>query len=447
MRKFIVFLATFWVIIYSNARMLDFVPTYNVVHIFPIPQPVRTLELLLMILLYAMSLTTKMTGRMLAINICLLIFLGISLASLLFGQNLGLSGIQDIYIRLVPYLFFVIVAQASRSSRAELMFFVKFFTIVLFLNILIAVFYQIPFYGYYEDNINGFLEDAHLFANYLAIFSVVCFYDFTKTKRPLSLFLSILLMVISIYPRNEKVLFLNILIILFLLVRSLIRMAGKRYRIYMVGALASLVVAGIIYLQQVSSEKEALRRANIALNTIGVENIGPVIAWPMAFNEIKTSPLTLFYGLGAGQYGWIAASRSVAEGKGSVHSKLFEFEFAPDNTQNAGFLFRTNTWSSLLAEYGIAGTIAFLIPLILILKSVVSFKTNDRLEKNLKIAIYTSLLIVVFQGFFTPYSNWSAFALMLPTMYIAAYFQQRPAAKEIDDGEKVPLNELPPGRI
>lgn len=436
MRKVILFLTTFWVVIYSNARMLDVLPTYKIVHLFPIPQVTRLLELLIITFLYLLSLTTKMTKRILLINLCILAYLCIAVSTLVLDRNLTLDGIQDIYIRVAPFFFFAVIAQAQKATSSERSFFIRFFLIVLGLNILIAISYQIPFYGYYEDNMNGFFEDAHMFGSYLAVFSIVFFYDYINNKRLISLLLSLGLVFISFFPRNEKVIFLNFFIIVSIYIYNLIRRSkGGVKKMAVMTILGAIMLSGFIYIQKIKDEEEALRRANIAITVIGIENIGPVVAWPMAFNEIKKSVFDLFFGVGAGQYGWIAASRNVAEGKGSVHSNLFEFEFGLDNVNNSGFLFRTNTWSSLLAEYGILGFLTFVIPLILIVKGVKIYRTTDRTEKNLKMAFYSLLIIVAFQGFFTPYSNWSASALMFPMMYIAAYFHSKPQNRITSESE------------
>ncbi|MGN6292814.1 MAG: hypothetical protein ACTHMV_08735 [Chitinophagaceae bacterium] len=425
MRKVVLFLATWWVLIYSNARMADVLPTYKVVHLFPIPQPVRILELLIIVFLYVLALATKMTKRILILNLCILCYLIIAIAALVLGGNVSLDAIQDVYIRVAPFLFFVVVLQGSQVMRSELNFFTKFFTIAISLSAVIALLYQIPFYGYYEDNINGFFEDAHMFGDFLAVFSIVFFYDYIKTKKYSSLFWSFGFLLISTFPKNEKVIAINIFIIGVLFVYDLIRRArGALTKMSVVTALFILFFSGVAYIMSIKDTNENLRRANIAINTIGVENIGPTLAWPIAFNEIKKSGFDFFFGVGAGQYGWIAASRSVAAGNASVHSKLFEFEFNLDNENNSGFLFRTNTWSSLLAEYGIIGFVLFLVSLVLIVKGVKSYKTTDRLERNLKAAFYSLLALVVLQGFFTPYSNWSSSALTFPMMYLAAHFHQ-----------------------
>ena len=170
------------------------------------------------------------------------------------------------------------------------------------------------------------------------------------------------------------------------------------------------------FLQEDSGE-----RLEIALN-YGLPNLGPVVAWPIAFNEIINSPVASLIGVGSGQYGWIAAGREVTEGRGSVHSNQFDIEFSIENTNNAGFLFRTNTWSSLLAEYGIVGFLIFLFLIMLIVKGVKRAIPQNRVEANLRIAFFAIIGLVLFQGLFTPYSNWSESVLMFPAMFIASYF-------------------------
>jgi hypothetical protein len=406
--------------------MSDALPTYKWLHLFPIPQPVRIVELLLITFLYVFALTTKMKKKILLLNLCILVYLAISLLSAVINSSLNLSAIQEIYIRLVPFLFFVVVVQAKPITRSELLFVVKFFSVFLLINILVAICYQIPFYGYYEDNINGLFEDAHMFGNALAVFSLVLFYDFIKHRGRTSFILSIGLLIFSSFPSNEKVVFLNAAFVLIAFIYYLIKQANTFIKRITVISFLILVAAGTsLYIQKKKGD-ELWTRASILFNTFGIQNVGPVMAWPIAFNEIKGSASNFFCGVGPGQYGWIAASRDVEQGKGSVHSRQFEFEFSNDNVNNSGFLFRTNTWSSLLAEYGLIGFVVFITALLLIIKGVKDYKAKDRFEVNVRMAFYVVVMLVIYQGFFTPYSNWSMSALMFPAMFFAAYLHNRP---------------------
>ena len=435
MRKVLLFLVTFWVIIYSNSRMLEGVGTYGIVHLFPIPRELRIIELGFLLFLFVLAFTTKMPKRVFLISICAVLYLLLSLFNLAIRGNLNFVGVQDIYIRVVPFLLFTILAQGRVADRKELVHFVRFFSIVIIVNILVFLFLQLPT-GDHEDHFAGLFEDSHLFCNVLLVFSATLFYDFLKTKKKSNLVFSIGLLFISLFPSNEKVIALTVLLLALLYLRHLLR---KQKIIGKVSIILSILVLTFVAFKYVQKKDggELWVRAQMMYDMFGIENIGPVIAWPMAFHEIQESTFSLFFGLGAGEYGWIAASRNVMEGKGSVHSKLFEFEFSNENLNNAGYLFRTNTWSSLLAEYGLFGFLIFVWVLFSIIRGVRQFVTHDRLENNLKFAFYFILIIVIYQGFFTPYSNWSVSALMFPAMYLAAYFHKaRPNLKIQEIKEK-----------
>jgi hypothetical protein len=421
MRKVLLFLVTFWVVIYSNSRMLEGVGTYNIVHLFPIPRTARIIELIILFFLFLFSFSVTMSKRVFIVSVCTLAYTLLALFNLLLKANLTLDGIQDIYIRVAPFLLFTVLAQGNTASRNELLYFVKFFCIVLVINIMIFFFLQLP-KGNHEDHYAGFFEDAHLFCNVLVVFSVVLFYDYLKNRGKLSLILSIGLLAISFFPSNEKVIALTLVAIGFIFFRHILFKNNAIGKLVILAIVLLSCIGGFKYVQK--SEGNLWVRAQILYKNFGIENVGPVMAWPMAYHEIQESATSFLFGLGAGEYGWIAAGRKVMEGKGSAHAKLFEFEFSNENVNNAGYLFRTNTWSSLLAEYGLFGFLVFIWILLSIIKGVRQYVTYDRLERNLRFAFYFILIIVIYQGFFTPYSNWSVSVLMFPAMYLAAFFHR-----------------------
>ena len=421
MRKVILFITTFWIIMYSNARMSDFVPSYKFVHLFPIPAFVRGVELALLVFLYLLSLTTKMNKRILLFNVSILAFIGLSILNLVWHGNLRGASIQDLYIRLAPLLFFAILVPASRADKKELRFFVQFFIGTLLLNILVSVFYQIPLHGDHEDHIPGIMEDAHAYCNYLLVFFIVLLYDYLRTKKLSSLALSLFFLVLTVFPRNEKAIGFTILVAGILVLQHILKKTkGLFLKLAIVGTL--LLATGIGTVTLVKNRPDIWARADLAINYIGLENVGPIQAWPMAVNEIQSGPMPMLIGLGAGEYGWIAAGRDVSEGNGRKHSRQFDFEFTFGSVDNAGFMFRTNTWSSLLAEFGMLGTLLFLVPVWIMTKKVWKHQPENRLEANMRMAFLIILLLVVFQGFFTPYSNWSSPTLVFPMAYLAAYF-------------------------
>lgn len=401
---------------------------YNIVHIFPIPRAIRILELAILLFLFVFSFTTKMSKRILLISCGTFFYIFLSIFNLVLRGNLNLDGVQDIYIRAAPYLLFTIVVQGALASREELIYIIKFFSVVLLLNILAFLFLQLP-KGFHEDHYAGLFEDAHLFCNVLLIFSTTLFFDYLKYRRIRILLLSFVLLFLSFFPSNEKVIALTLLLLLLLYLGNLL---GRQRIIGKAAIIFSILIAGIGAFKYIQNKDggDLWVRAKAMYDMFGIENVGPVIAWPMALREIQGSSHSLLFGLGAGEYGWIAASRNVMEGKGSVHSKLFELEFSLDNVNNAGYLFRTNTWSSLLAEFGVIGFAIFIWVLFLIVWDVWKFDTQDRLERNLRFAFFFILIIVIYQGFFTPFSNWSVPVLMFPAMYLAAYFHKKQMVNE-----------------
>ncbi len=408
---------------YSNSRMLEGVMNYQIVHLFPIPRVVRIVELVFLSFLFFLAFTTRMCKRVLLISVGTVMYILLAICNLFFSGNLSIDGVQDIYIRAAPFLLFTIIVQGQVANRNEIIFIVKFFSIVLLLNILVFLFLQLP-KGFHEDHYAGLFEDAHLFCNVLLIFSATLFYDYLKSRKKIFLALSFTLLFVSFFPSNEKVIALTLLFFLLLYMKNLLARQNILGKIGIILCIFLISFGAFKYIEN-KDGGELWVRAQAMYDMFGIENIGPVIAWPMAFHEIQESSYSFLFGLGAGEYGWIAASRNVMEGKGSVHSKLFELEFSLDNINNAGYLFRTNTWSSLLAEYGILGFLVFIGVFFLIIQGVWQFETQDRLERNLQFAFYFILIIVIYQGFFTPYSNWSVSVLMFPAMYLAAFFVKR----------------------
>jgi hypothetical protein len=319
----------------------------------------------------------------------------------------------------VPFLLFISSAIVGVKEQ-HLEQGSKVFLTFIGASVFIAFALQLPYTFYFEDFISGFFANAHNFATWLSIISIVFFYDYVTTRKFTSLVASVVSIAFSVLPSNEKVFFFTLIILACMFMKNVVGNWTKLKRNAFYTCLVLIFLAGIFKVRQFL-EGDSGGRLLIAINH-GLPNLGPVAAWPIAFQEITASPLRLAGGVGAGQYGWIAAGRDVAEGKGSIHSNQFDIEFSTENLNNSGFLFRTNTWSSLLAEFGWLGFIMFSVLLWLIVNGVRQAVPQSRLEANLRIAFFAIVGLVIFQGFFTPYSNWSESVLMFPAMFIASYF-------------------------
>ena len=400
--------------------MAEYLPTYNYANIFSFPREVRIIELLILIVLYLKLLGKSVSKEISKINIYLIVFTIISLLSLFFNGTFSLSGVQEIYIRIVPFIFFVIAVKIGVSER-DLKRAISIFSFVLILSTVFAIFYQIPFFGFHEDSITGFFSDAHVFGTILGIISIVCFIDYINYGYRFSAIFSFTILLFTSYPKNEKIVALNVLAIITLLLFHILSQLSSLKKYLVISTLFISLLFFYPYAENYLLGPDSNSRY-ISLVEFGIESFGPIIAWPMAWDAISESIKSSLFGVGAGEYGWITAGRNVAMGAGSKHSKVFDLEFAPDNINNSGFLFRTNTWSSLLAEFGLIGFINFIIIQNLIVIGVSKYKTQSRFEKNIKATFYIILMLIIFQGFFTPYTNWSESVLMFPMMYIAAYF-------------------------
>lgn len=396
--------------------MLDYVPTYDVAHIFPFPREIRFLEVVLLAFCYLQLLSIRST-TINDVTRSVLVFVLVSVGGII-GVGIERTTIQEVYIRLAPFLVYICAAKLGVEEE-DLKKVLKRFSWVLGISIGMAVAYQIPYYGYYEDNVHGFFSDAHVFANFLSVFSIVLIWYYSKNRTLSALLLSILLLALSVYPKNEKVLVLTIMICATII---LFTFHGKLTWAKGIAVGTTILALGLFSLKSLETylmDESGLRISQVL--DLGLE-VGPISAWPIAWNETTTSMKNFLFGLGPGQYGWIAAGSAVASGAGSPIAQQFDLEFSNDSPINAGFLFRTNTWSSLLAEFGVVGFISFWVSLLLISWKVFRSHPINGFQRSMKSAYFAISTIVIFQGFFTPYSNWSESVLTFPMMYIAAFF-------------------------
>jgi hypothetical protein len=88
-------------------------------------------------------------------------------------------------------------------------------------------------------------------------------------------------------------------------------------------------------------------------------------------------------------------------------------------------MMRTNTWSNLLAEFGLLGFILFFALLCQIVSAVKIARVNTRFDATIKVFFYLLLVAALYQGLFTPYTNWEQTIIVYPMMAIAAYFSNR----------------------
>jgi hypothetical protein len=392
--RLLFFVTTWWVVLYSNSRMDPELPNYAVSCLFRVPRAVRVLE----------------------VAIILVVFAG----------ALGADNFQDLYLRVLPFVGYVIFG-AHGVDRDDVRAMLRFYVIATLVSVAMALGYQIPFHGDNEDFITGFYSDAHLFGALVAIVSVGFLSEFVETRRLRFLGAAGALFLFSFFPKNEKVVLFNGAWFGLIFVTEWLIKQRAAVKIAFVVAFAAMVALGYQQIDQFFVEKSGLRFE--AFLNYGASNAGPIRAWPIALEQLAGSTVRWLFGLGAGEFGWIASFRAVSGGGGSQAAQIFSFEFSFDNPNSSGFLFRTNTWSSLLAEFGVLGFVVFLAALAVIASHMLRARCVDRFERTLVRVFFFTLGCIVFQGLFTPFTNWGEATLMLPMMYIAAFFASRDGAK------------------
>jgi hypothetical protein len=297
----------------------------------------------------------------------------------------------------------------------------RFFAAITAASIGVSAIFQIPAYNWSEDNIHGLFSDAHILGAFVAIIAVGFLSDFIENKRNRSLIIACLLLAYSLYPRNGKVVLLSGLWFALVFIRHYVLPKGRVIRLLFLALLVATAVGGITHLA--AQEDSPLRL--FQLSEFEIADLGPIAAWPIAVGFLLSSPLIALCGMGAGEYGWLSAFRAVSAGGGSEAAQTFSFEFSLENTRAAGFLFRTNTWSSLLVEFGLIGFTVMITAIGYIAYKVLQSRAKDSFERTALRVFTFTFVVVVFQGFFTPFSNWSESILMFPLMYLAAYFVGR----------------------
>jgi hypothetical protein len=420
MKKSLFLLCTIWVVLFNNSRISPDSPTYDVLCWFRFPREIRYLEVLFLVGAYVACMQRPLSQLVRRVNVLTLGFLSVALVSLLASGQLGGEQVQEIYMRVVPFLFFI-VAAATGVCREDVRRAGKFFLVVTCISIAVAALYQLQFHGDHADNIHGFFSDAHILGAVIAIVAVGCLSEFVETHRVIYLASAAGLIAFSLFPGNDKVVLLSGGWFALVFVKDYILRKGWLGRIVLGGAFALALVWGLANF--VTKEDSPVRVFEIA--DFSVDQLGPIAAWPIAGEWLTSSGFTFVFGLGPGEYGWLAASRAVMEGGGSPAAQTFAFEFSFENTQSAGFLFRTNTWSSLLVELGVLGFLLFAAAFAAILYGVYRKRATDRFDRTLTRVFTFTLVAVMFQGFFTPFSNWSESILMFPLMYMAAYLVGR----------------------
>jgi hypothetical protein len=419
-------MATFWVTIQDNSRITDGFETGYLGWFRFLPREMKLFEAAFLVVLSIYGLFHIKFRSQLRMAAGLSLMVGAASISAISNETISYMAVfQGVFLYLGPFLFYLIAGTTDlRMKHMKFIFF--FYTCLVFFNVALACSVQLPLYRAPGDWIYGAFSDAHVFGSFIAIFSLVYFYLYLTKEGVRYLCMSFALLLFSYYPSNEKMMLLNSIgIALFYFAHAINLRAPKRI-IFGVAILIALGLCSSRYIAELEAGEEGGVRIGQVLD-LGFAEFGPIHAWSMAVSSVSDSTMHFFFGVGPGRYGGIAAARLMLEG--GTPSAFSQQEFYQDLVSGenvaGAFMMRTNTWSNLLAEFGLLGFILFFALLFQIVSAVNVTKVHTRFDATMKVFFYLLLVAALYQGLFTPYTNWEQTIIVYPMMTIAAYFSNR----------------------
>lgn len=423
MKRILIFLATFWVAIYNNSRIRTDAPTYDVFCIFKdLSKFTRIAEIGVLLVIFIAVISSTDIKNIRKVLVSLLVFFGISVLGIVASPSNFLVQVQGVFVYIGPIIFFICAYGAGINSK-DIDFLLNFYFVYTLVNIVATLLYVVPTYQEVGDINQAFFSDAHVFGTFVALISCMFFYKFLISGKSINAFYSLALMAFSFIPSNEKMILFNFLAIVILLIYSYrINPAQNKALLYGMGGVG-IVGSVILYNKAIAfidSPDVGLRITDVV--EVGLANLGFVNAWPIALKAIGSSVLTFVFGLGSGNYGGIAAGRFLAEGSDlSAISQSFYEQLVSGEGLAGAFNIQTNTWSNLLAEYGISGFVVFTISIYAIVRMVNNASQRSPRFAELKLLFFLLFAALVFQGLITPYTNWGDTIFTYPMMFVGGY--------------------------
>jgi O-antigen ligase len=138
---------------------------------------------------------------------------------------------------------------------------------------------------------------------------------------------------------------------------------------------------------------------------------------------IRDSSVSLVIGLGPGNYAGVAAAAA-------IHQQPKDFDALPraarevlvqEPGEAGAAAWATNTWSTLLAEFGLVGFGVFGAALGRVVPPIYRWNPPPGFDRRAQTLFFVMFSLVLWQGSFTPYTNWAEPVLVYPMMVVAAY--------------------------
>jgi len=411
-------LAGVWVILQNNARIGDSIPDHIGYSWLRIPRETRIVEAALLLAVFLVLQPLLARSRLRDLNALLWILITAAVIGVLRMPTNLVAHFQGIYVYVAPFLIYSVAWEASPDRRL-LRCLITLFAAYLALSVSVALLVQFPEAGMKGDLIHGFFSDAHVLGSFLAIGSCVAFSRFLKAGGLGNLVLSGFLFFVSLFPVNEKAIIFNVIWYAVVLARRLI--SHPRGRRGLVTAAAACVLALGLTLGR-RDDSEPLTRIDL-LFARSVSELGPARAWVLSWHAISDSPVDLTIGLGPANFAGLAAQRTVQEQQGRLGTfRRSARDVLADEPGAGGAMdLVANTWSNLLAEFGLIGFGAFALALIRVSLPLYRWRPAAPFDRLVRSAFLVMLSVIVWQGCFTPYTNWADPVLVYPMMVLAAY--------------------------
>jgi hypothetical protein len=418
-----------WVILQNNARISDNVPMDAGWSLLSIPRAARVVEAVMLFALFALHhsrLTRVRLGDFVAL---VWMFILTALVSVALTPTSPVSQFQGVYVYAAPFLLFGWAAAVGPTPRLITRL-IAILSIYLALSVAVALFIQLPVLRTRSDYIHGLFSDAHALGAYLAIGSCVAFSRFMAVGGVLRLLLAVALLLVSYFPSNEKMIAFNVMWFAGAVAWRLMRHPASRRGL----TTAALACACVWWLAVVETDRVGDWFRVEEATARPVFEQGPVQAWVRSVYVVMSSPSALLFGVGPGNYAGIAAARAAVEDPTRQRAMSERATAAMRETSQAegAIGLQANTWSNLLAEFGIFGVLLFSLILFRLPWPVVRWHPRNRRDAFARTVCLAGLGAVLWQGFITPYTNWAEPVLVYPIMAVAAYCHNAACADAAD---------------
>lgn len=417
-----------WVLVQNNARISDNVPEHAGFSLLYVPRLFRAIEAVVLLGLFLLCQPRLVRARLGDFSILVSMFLLGALASITRTPTWLESQLQGTYVYAAPLLLFgwAVTARPDRQLLNRLLW---IFSGCLVVSIAVALLVQLPatFRG---DFIHGFFSDAHVFGSLLAIGSCVAFSRFMAVGGVRLLALAVALFLVSYYPANEKMTAFNLAWWGGALVWRLVRHPRSR-RGLVIGsaACAAVLWVGVVRAEYVS---DWFRVSEVTSRSMF--ELGPFQAWVRAEYVVTDSPSSLILGIGPGNFAGVAAARALEDDPARYRalSERAASTLRDAEKDLAALGWVANTWTNLLAEFGLFGFVVFAFAVGRLSWPILQWRPVTRYDAVVRTVFLAGFGAVVWQAFITPYTNWAEPVLVYPVMVVAAYCYN--AAADSDPG-------------